>query len=216
MKNTYYKLLTVVAVAGAIAVPLILLDKHRQVGSTHVSSTQPSAPLSSGNPAADRVHELKALEEELQKKPEHPPILFRMAQLSSELGKNADAVYYLQRLLKVEPANNEARLELGRLLYESNDLQGSIRETAKILESDPKQVDALYNLGAIYANLNKPDTAREYWDRAVRSDPASDSGKRAKESLLKLGSVVAATPAANPHGSGWTHPPIPASMATHQ
>ena len=60
----------------------------------------------------------------------------------------------------MEPANNEARLELGRMLYETNDLQGSITETAKILESDPKHVDALYNLGAIYANLNKQDMAR--------------------------------------------------------
>jgi tetratricopeptide (TPR) repeat protein len=207
MKNNY-KLIAVVAVAGAIAVPLILLEKHRQAVSATQSSTRPSAPLSSGNPTADRVHELKALEEELQKKPEHPPILFRMAQLSSELGKNTDAVSYLRRLLKVEQANNEARLELGRLLYETNDLQGSIAETAKILESDPKQVDALYNLGAIYANLNKPDTAREYWNRAVASAPSSESGKRAKESLLKLSPAVAATQAVNP--------PIPSAMATHQ
>ncbi len=206
MKNNY-KLIAVVAVAGAIAVPLILLEKHRQAVSTQ-SSTRPSAPVSSGNPTADRVHELKALEQELQKKPEHPPILFRMAQLSSELGKNTDAVSYLRRLLKVESGNNEARLELGRLLYETNDLQGSIAETAKILESDPKQVDALYNLGAIYANLDKLDTAREYWMRAVASDPASDSGKRAKESLSKLGPAVAVTQAANP--------PIPSAMATHQ
>jgi tetratricopeptide (TPR) repeat protein len=216
MKNNYYKLLAVVAVAGAIAVPLILLEKHHQAASRPPSNARVSGPISSGNPTAGRVHELKALEEELLKKPDHPPILFRMAQLSGELGKTTDAVGYLRRLLKVEPTNNEARLELGRLLYETNDLQGSIAETAKILESDPKQVDALYNLGAIYANLNKPDAAREYWNRAVASGPTSDSGKRSKESLLKLGPGVAATQAVNPHAGGWTHPPIPASMATHQ
>ncbi|HLK18662.1 MAG TPA: tetratricopeptide repeat protein [Bryobacteraceae bacterium] len=208
MKHTYYKLLAVVAVAGAVAVPWILLQKHHERAASPNSGTQVSGPASSGNPNADRIHELKALEEELRKKPEHPPILFRMAQLSGELGRTAEAVGYLRRLLKVEPANNEARLELGRLLYETNDLQGSIAETSKILESDPKQVDALYNLGAIYANLNKPDTAREYWNRAVASDPASDSGKRSKESLLKL-----APPATT---GGWTHPSIPAAMATHQ
>lgn len=211
MKNNYYKLLAGIALAGAIALPLILLEKHRPA-----ANATPSSPVSTGNPTADRVHELKALEEELQKKPEHPPILFRMAQLSGELGKSAEAISYLRRLLKVEPANNEARLELGRLLYETNDLQGALAETAKILESDPKQVDALYNLGAIYANVNEPARAREYWSRAVASDPNSDSGKRSKESLLKLGSAVAATPAANPHAAGWTHPPISASMATHE
>lgn len=216
MKHTYYKLLSVVAIAGAIAVPLILFQKHHQDAASSRAVTQASGPVSTGNPNADRIHELKALEEELQKKPQHPPILFRMAQLSGELGKTSEAVGYLRSLLKAEPANNEARLELGRLLYETNDLPGSIAETSKILESDPKQVDALYNLGAIYANLNKPDTAREYWNRAVASDPASDSGKRSKEGLLKLGPAVAATPAVNPHASGWTHPPIPAAMGTHR
>lgn len=216
MQNNYYKIIAVVAVAGAIAVPLILLEKHRQAGSPPSSTSQPAGPVSSGNPTADRVHELKALEEEIRKKPEHPPILFRMAQLASELGKDADAIGYLRRLLNAEPGNNEARLELGRLLYASNDLEGAIAETKKILESDPKQVDALYNLGAIYANLNNVEAARSYWNRAVASNPSSDSGKRAEQSLPKLGGAVVATQAGNPHASGWTHPPIPAAMATHR
>jgi len=185
-RNNYYKLVAVIAVAGAIAVPLILLEKHRDRASSGAQA-KTSAPASSGNPAADRVHELRALEEELQKKPEHPPILFRMAQLATEMGKNDDAISYLRRLIKAEPSNNEARLELGRLLYAKNDLDGAVSETKKILDADPKQVDALYNLGAIYANLNNVESARSYWNRAVASDPGSDSGKRAKDGLLKLG-----------------------------
>jgi tetratricopeptide (TPR) repeat protein len=209
-----YKMIAVVAVAGAIAAPLILLEKHRRAGSAPSSAARPSGPISSGNPTADRVHELKALEEELVKKPEHSPILFRMAQLAGELGKSADAIGYLRRLLKTEPGNTEARLELGRLLYANNDLEGAVAETKKILDSDPKQVDALYNLGAIYANLNNVETARSYWNRAVASDPVSDSGRRAKESLPKLGPAVAVK-ALNAHDDGWKHPPIPGSMATH-
>lgn len=220
MQN-YYKVLAVVAVAGAIAIPLTLLERHREAAKAPGASVSPASAPASGNPTADRVHELGALQEELKKKPEHPPILFRMAQLASELGKNEDAIGYLKRVLAVEPKNNDARLELGRLLYANNDLQGAIAQTSKILENDPKQVDALYNLGAIYANLNKADTARDYWNRAVASDPNSDSGKRARQSLLQLGPAVVVTQAANaaaasPHGSGWTHPPIPAALATHR
>ena len=182
--SRYYKWIAGAGVAVLIAASLTLLEQRHKAESAPV--TAPSS-----NPAADRIHELKALEQDLQKKPEHPPILFRMAQLSTEMGKTADAISLLQRLLKADAGNTEARLELGRLLYETNDLQGSIRETSKILETNPKHVDALYNLGAIYANLNQPALARTFWNRAVASAPGSESGKRAADGLQKLESQAA-------------------------
>ena len=177
----YYKWLAGIAAAGIVAASLLFLDRQQDR-----KPAPAAANTSSPSPSVDSMHELIALEEDLKKKPEHPPILFRMAQLSSELGKTADAISYLQRLLKVDAGNTEARLELGRLLYQTNDISGAMRETSKILETNPKQVDALYNLGAIYANLNQPAVARTFWDRAVASAPDSDSGKRAEAGLQKL------------------------------
>jgi tetratricopeptide (TPR) repeat protein len=188
---------------------LLILEQHRESAAKSQSTSSANGPASSGNPTADRVHELKALEQELEKKREHPPILLRMAQIAGELGKPADAISYLQRLVKADPGNIDGRLELGRLLFENNDVQGSLRETSKILETNPKQVDALYNVGAIYANLNNAATARSYWNRAVASDPGSDSGKRAREGLEKLAQQTAlSSNAASPHASAWTHPAV--------
>jgi len=201
MQPRYYKWMAGIAVAGVVAVSLTYLEQQREAGSAPAATAPGLSSSPSGNPNADRIHELKALEQDLQKKPEHPPILFRMAQLSTELGKTADAISYLQRLLKVDGGNTEARLELGRLLYETNDVKGAMGETTKILEANPKQVDALYNLGAIYANLNQPAVARTFWNRAVASAPESDSGKRAAEGLQKLGSqsaVMDTHPAVHP------------------
>lgn len=178
--SRYVRLAAGIVIAAAVAIPLYFMVQHRD------APAKPASTSTSGNPTADRVHELKALEQELARKPEHPPILLRMAQISSELGKPADAIGYLQRLVKADPGNVDGRLELGRLLYETNDVQGSLRETLKILDTNPKQVDALYNAGAIYANLNNFTQARTYWNRAVASDPASDSGKRARGGLEKL------------------------------
>lgn len=193
----YYKWMAGIAVAGAIAASLTFLEQQRGTGSAPVAAGSSTASNSSGNSNADRIHELRALEQELEKKPEHPPILFRMAQLSTEMGKPADAISYLERLLKADAGNTEARLELGRILYETNDVQGSIRETSKILETNAKQVDALYNLGAIYANMNQQAMARTFWNKAVASAPASDSGKRAQDGLLKLSSQGAISQAVN-------------------
>src|SRR5579864_5358573 len=133
-KNSYYKWLVGIGIAGVITVSLTFLEQRRESAPTPAVTSAPS-----GNPTADRAHELKALEQDLAKKPEHPPILFRMAQLATEMGKTTEAVGYLQRLLKADGGNTEARLELGRLLYETNDVPGSLRETSKILETNPKQ-----------------------------------------------------------------------------
>lgn len=132
-------------------------------------------------------HELKALAMELEKNPGHTPVLMRMAQLERDKGKLDDALEYLRQAVKADPANRDARLELGRTLYEKGDVGGAIEQTVELLKADPKNVDALYNLGAIYANLGNAGRAREYWRQAVAANANAESGKRARESLARLG-----------------------------
>jgi tetratricopeptide (TPR) repeat protein len=145
--------------------------------STGTQSTVPQNP----------AHERAALEEELKKKPGHPPILLRLAELEREAGRPAGAVPYLRQILDQDSKNEDARLELGRMLYDAGDIEGALKETKQLLADHPNQVDGLYNLGAIYANQNRLDLAREYWSKAVAAAPTSDSGGRARDSLAKLG-----------------------------
>ena len=132
-------------------------------------------------------HELKALAMQLEKKPGHVPVLMRMAQIEHEGGKLDDAAGHLRKALETEPANPDAHLELGRILYEKGDITGAIAETGKALEANPKHVDALYNMGAIYANVGDPARARTFWKRAVEADPTTESGKKAREGLNRIG-----------------------------
>ena len=162
---------------------LLLLHKMmspRSESSPAKTEAQPAVPQ---NPA----HERAALEEELRKKPGHPPILLRLAELERDAGRPAGAVSYLHQILDQDSKNEDARLELGRMLYDSGDIEGALKETKQLLADHPDQVDGLYNLGAIYANQNRLDLAREYWSKAVATAPTSDSGGRAKDSLAKLG-----------------------------
>jgi tetratricopeptide (TPR) repeat protein len=138
-------------------------------------------------PAPDNTrHEAIFLAEALKKKPDHTPVLLRMAQLSEESGKHTEAARNLREVLKREPANAEARLELGRTLFEAGDIQGAIEETKAILDRQPDHADALYNLGAIYGNLGNADLARQYWNRLIAEDPQTESAKRAKGMLGQL------------------------------
>ena len=177
----------VAAVAVFLGLTWFLLVKNAPPKGTGKASSAETGRPPVADKAADNRHEAMALQAELQKKPNHVPILFRLAQLARENGKPAEAIPLLRKILQVEPANAEARLELGRNLYDTGDVAGALEQTNRILTTDPKNVDALYNVGAIYANSSKIDAAREYWQRTVASDPNSESGKRAAEGLLRLG-----------------------------
>jgi len=167
------------SLASIGAVSVFLLKVTDRSGAPAASK---QAPVTADNPE----HELKELAVQLQKKPGHMPVLLRMAQLEREKGALDDAAGHLREAIQSEPTSQDAHLELGRLLYERNDVTGAIAETEKVLALNANQVDALYNMGAIYANLGNRERARSYWSRAVATDPASDSGRKARDGLRKL------------------------------
>ncbi len=137
-------------------------------------------------PSAIDEHELRTLHQALQKKPDHTPVLIRLAVLAAAKGRSVEATEYLKEALRHDPESAEARLELGRVLFNSGDLEGAIEETQKILKKQPKNPDALYNLGAIYGNLGNREMAEKYWRALVAASPESESGKLARTSLSQL------------------------------
>jgi tetratricopeptide (TPR) repeat protein len=156
------------------------------------------APAHDAHPSAaareelsDTRHEEALLSEAIKKKPDHAPVLMRLAQMSSAAGKHSDAIRYLREILHREPANTDARLELGKALFESGDAQGAITETKDILDRKPEHADALYNLGAIYANLGDSGSALEYWNRLIAGQPQSASAQRARSMISQLPRTVA-------------------------
>jgi tetratricopeptide (TPR) repeat protein len=192
LSRPHSKLLVRGLFIAAIAAVLVFVcvTVWNQPGSPVMESR--SAPAQMAATAAEptndaRAQEMESLQLHLQQKPEHTPILFRMAQLSRELGKLNEAAEYLREILRQEPDNTDARLELGRVLYELGDAAGAVQETEQVLTKNPRHVDALYNLGAIYANRKQTELAREYWMRAVASDAQSESGQNARRGLEQLG-----------------------------
>ncbi len=181
-----------VAAAVGIYWGFTQLTRSRPAAASPVETV--SAP---GAEVADPIagsdpHEWEMLQQQLESKPGHVPILLRMAQIAQGRGDSVEAARLLRQAVEQEPENLDARLELGRALYESGDTTAAIAETEQILKSDPNHVDALYNLGAIYANSNQIEQARSFWARAVASDPSSESGHQAEIGLKHLSGTIAA------------------------
>jgi TolA-binding protein len=167
---------------------LLVANWMQNRGKAATVATAASGAVDGSGPAPqDAIHEKAALEQELKQKPGHPPILLRLAELEQDGGHVDKAIAYLREVVQNDPKNEDGRLELGRALFETGDVQGALEQTENLVKDHPTNVDGLYNLGAIHANLSRNDLARQYWMQAVSTSPTSESGKRAQESLTKLG-----------------------------
>jgi cytochrome c-type biogenesis protein CcmH/NrfG len=182
-------------VIASLAAAIVVYWGFAELTGSRSRATVPSSKANAaGADAADtpgaNPHEWQVLEQQLEKKPGHVPILLRMAQIALDRGEPSEAARLLRQAVDQEPQNLDARLEFGRALYESGDVTAAIAETEEILKSNPNHVDALYNLGAIYANTNQIDSATSFWQRAVATDPVSESGRKAKTGLEHLTGAV--------------------------
>jgi hypothetical protein len=101
-----------------LAISVIALFFMLQPKAWHRSPNNPQSglllsPRSGHVPSsakAQETHEIRMLTLALDKKPDHIPVLFRLAKLASEAGRPAEAAQYLKDILKQEPAILEARL----------------------------------------------------------------------------------------------------------
>ena len=82
--------------------------------------------------------------------------------------------------------NADANLELGKVLFQLGDIRGAIEQTEGILKSHPTNADALYNMGAIYANIGNRKRAKEYWSRLAGLNPGSPGAQKAQLMLARL------------------------------
>jgi tetratricopeptide (TPR) repeat protein len=173
--------LFIALIVGALVLYLGFRASSPKSGNNRATSADKSQSKPSGDP-----HEAMVLSEALKKKPEHTPVLLRLAQLSEQAGNQPEAAVHLREILKNEPDNPEARLELGRVLFQMGDVQAAIEQTQAILDHQPDHADALFNLGAIHANLGNARLARQYWNELLRTSPQKEIAQRAKSMMTQL------------------------------
>ncbi len=162
----------------------------RSAGTSAAAQRVPAITAESNQRPENGEHDLRLLEMALNRKPGHTPVLMNLARIEEGKGQFGEAKKHLMEVIDREPGNLEARLELGRTLFQAGDVQGALHQTRAILEIKPDHPDALYNLGAIYGNLGNPVLAREYWQRLINLAPQTESGRRAQRMLPQLAGVA--------------------------
>ena len=87
---------------------------------------------------------------------------------------NADTqkqISALQSLLKEDPKNQKALIELGNLYFDANQFDPAIQAYSKALELDPKNADVRTDMGIMFRRKGEFDRAIAEFQKAAESDP---------------------------------------------
>ena len=74
----------------------------------------------------------------------------------------------LDMLLYIHPTSIDGLLAKGKMAVAENDIDKIVEIYQRILDLDPNNAEAYYNLGVYYFNLGSIDTAEKFFNRAVR------------------------------------------------
>jgi protein O-mannosyl-transferase len=94
----------------------------------------------------------------LKFKPYEPEAHRQLAAILASQGNDAKALYHLKLALLFKP-DIQTRLQLASLLHKTGDSRGAVEQLRRVLQLDPKQIEALNNLAWILAT-SSDDTLR--------------------------------------------------------
>ena len=95
------------------------------------------------------------------------------AELAIKNGQIDKAIRLLDRLVDAAPLNISYRLKRGEAHFIKEDFQTGLRDFAKAVELDHKNIQAVINFGAALIRCNQPHEAKEILDYALELDPNS-------------------------------------------
>jgi tetratricopeptide (TPR) repeat protein len=101
----------------------------------------------------------------------------------------------LNSLLDLEPKNGQARQRLGRVLFKLDRAEDAFAALTQAVKDEPSLEPAAVSMGWLYTQAGDPKKAEEWFDFALKVDPASARVRLARAAwLLEEGQAPAARP----------------------
>ena len=154
-------------------------------------SVDPNAPTDlsaarESTPPVDtaRVQELSA---KIKQNPRDFDSIVELANLNFDQKNYGDAVNLYKTALEVRPDALNVRTDMGTAMFYQERFDDAIAEFQQVLQSDPKNAQALFNLGVTMLHgKNDPKRALEYWERMIATNPNHPQAAFVKEQIQKL------------------------------
>jgi tetratricopeptide (TPR) repeat protein len=99
-------------------------------------------------------------------------------------GNFAMAAESYRRALALDGSSPDVRTDFGACLHALGLSEKAIEEFRTVLSNNPSHSTAHFNLGIVFYQLGRTDSARHYWKEYLRLDPTGRAAEMA-EKLLK-------------------------------
>jgi cytochrome c-type biogenesis protein CcmH/NrfG len=137
--------------------------------------------------------EASGLIEKSKAEPKNAGLLVQIAGSYQASHQFKEAAGYFAKALSLDPNNVSARTEMASCLYYSGDADGAVAQLNQALRSNPKDANALFNIGMIkYRGKKDPAGAVAAWQQLLKTNPNLDR-KPIVEQLIAEAKVIVET-----------------------
>lgn len=158
-------------------------------GDAQTANTQPSAAgRGMGHGHLVKVEQLKQLADKqaaptlakLQSDPNNTTLLMQAGAIYYSMRQYRDANIYYGKAVQADEKNVAFRVKLAASVYSSGDADGAIAELNRALSYDPKDADALFDLGLIRLQGKQDGKgALAAWQQLLKSNPQLSADHKA-------------------------------------
>ncbi len=189
--------LSATAFAAVLAVTLVRLNEPPSVADLQAPSGETLGVVAAmpatdnpgkGNVSEDFRNELAALKQLLAVTPDDLTLLGKLAVMHRSAHQPEQAAVYYERYLAIDPANRQMRLDLAQCYAATQRWDAALDASLSLLEINPDDPVAMYNIGAIHANRGDFSEAREWWEKVRRQQIDEQLAAKARESLASISS----------------------------
>lgn len=131
----------------------------------------------------NNIQKINELEARVKANPNDKESLLALAHLKNDSGMYEQAIINYKQYLKMQPADADARVDMGVCYYNLGDFKTAISEMETALKYNPHHQIAFLNLGIVNLSAGNLEKSKEWLNKAVNENPNNDIGKRAKELL---------------------------------
>lgn len=117
----------------------------------------------------------------LKDDPKNADLLIQAGDIYLATHQFKEAAEYYGKSLEIKPKDTAIRTRMASCLYYSGDVEGAIKQLERATEDDPKDANALFNLGYIRWQGKKDGKgALAAWSQLLKNNPQLEPAKKAQ------------------------------------